>query len=319
MTSIATLTMNPAVDVSAEVELIEPVRKLRCQHEHRDPGGGGVNVARVVHRLGGKVVAVYPAGGPAGDVLKRLVEGDGVESRVITIAGDTREDFNVTERASGQQYRFVLPGPSLSGWECRSCLEAFAVLADEAGLICASGSLPPGAPTDFYAQVARMAAERGARLALDTSGHALKAALGPGVFLIKPSIGELRDLVDAPLEDLDAMIGACQGLVDRGAARIVALTLGAEGALLVTAGQVLRAPPLPVKPVSTVGAGDSFLGAMIFALSLGHDLEEAFRHGVAGGSAALLAEGSDLCRREDVLGFLPDVAIGAVRPTAAAP
>jgi 6-phosphofructokinase 2 len=310
MPSVVTLTLNPALDVSTRVERVEPDRKLRCEAEHRDPGGGGVNVARVAARLGAEATAVFPAGGCAGDILIGLIRNEGLVCRTAPIAGDTREDFSVLERSTGRQYRFVLPGPVLAEAEWKSCLE---VLADSIGpsdAVCASGSLPPGAPTDFYALAAARVSGRGGSFLLDTSGAALKAAVDRGRFtLIKPNLQELRELTGAPLADERAMIAACRSLIERGATKIVALTLGPEGALLVTSRQAWRASPLPITPISTVGAGDSFLGAIAWAFASALSLPDAFRYAVAAASATLLASGTELCRPEDVRRLLDQARI----------
>lgn len=312
MRSVVTLALNPAVDVSTSVERVEPVRKLRCEAERRDPGGGGVNVARVAARLGAKATAVFPAGGCAGNTLIGLIRDEGVICRTTPIAGDTREDFSVLERATGQQYRFVLPGPILAEEEWKSCLGVLADSIAPSAVVCASGSLPPGAPMDFYALAANSVSRRSGPFLLDTSGPALRAAVDSGRFtLIKPNLQELRELTGAPLADEPEMIAASRRLIERGAAKVVALTLGAQGALLITLREAWRANPLPITPISTVGAGDSFLGAMAWAFASALSLPEAFRYAMAAASAALLAPGTELCRPEDIRRLLDQARIEA--------
>ena len=309
MAIVLTLTANPAVDISTSVVRVEPTRKLRCSAESRDPGGGGINVARVAHRLGARAVAIYPAGGLVGQRLELLVRGEGFESVVVPIQGETREDVTVLDETTHEEYRFVLPGPHLGDDEWMRCLKILASLDFKPDVVCASGSLPPGAPDDFYARVAQIVESRGARFALDTSGPALKAALRERVHLIKPNLAELRELVGGALDEDRALIAACRALIEGGRTEIVALTLGAQGALLVTADAAWRAQPLPIRPLSTVGAGDTFLGAMVWALASKLSLEEAFRYGAAAGAAALLAPGTDLCSAGNVRRFLPQVVI----------
>lgn len=300
MFSVITLSMNPSIDMSTSVDRIIPTRKLRCTAAKRDPGGGGINVARVVRRLGTDVTALYPAGGATGQLLRRLVDQEGIKSLAIEVSGETREDVTVLEQATGRQCRFVLPGPQLSEPEWRLCLDTVASWKGRSDYIVASGSLPPDVPEDFYGTIARMANELGAKIILDTSGPPLKMALEEGVYLVKPNLNELRELIGAGLENEDAWVEAGQSLVHAGRAEVVALTLGHRGSLLVTRDQAWRADALPIKPVSTVGAGDSFLGGMVFGLASGHRLETAFRYGNAAGSAAVLAPGTELCRVEDV-------------------
>lgn len=309
MTAVVTLTVNPAVDLSATAEAVVPTRKIRCTQVARDPGGGGINVARVICRLGGDARALYTVGGPLGALLERLVGEDGVSSLTVPIDDDTRESFTVHDAACASEYRFVLPGPELRDGEWRALLEAIGGLEHPPRYLVASGSLPPGGPEDFYARVAEAAQSIGARFVLDTSGGALAAALEAGVHLVKPNLRELRDLTGEALETESAWRDAAGRLVETGKADVVALSLGHHGALLVTSEGAWRAPALPVRVVSAVGAGDSFVGAMVFALAGGAGITAAFRHGVAAGSAALLTSGTGLCRREDVERLLDEVVL----------
>lgn len=312
MTDIVTVTPNPAVDVSTSVERIVPVAKLRGSSQRRDPGGGGINVARVIKRLGGEAVALYPVGGITGALLRSLVDREGVASRTFSITQETREDFFVTEVATGQPYRFILPGPRLSESEWRECLNELAAIDPFPRFVVASGSLPEGVPEDFYARVAALAKQRGAMMILDTSGQALIAAVAEGVDLIKPNLREMHELAGHEPSDAAEWEAAARALVDRGKVAVIALTMGHLGAVLVTRDKVLRSAPIAIKPVSAVGAGDSFLGALIARLADGQDIEDAFRYAVAAGAAALLHPGTELCRPVDVARLA-----GAVTLTAA--
>jgi 6-phosphofructokinase 2 len=300
MAEIVTLTPNPAIDLSTSVDRIVPMRKLRCAPQRRDPGGGGVNVARVVKRFGGDVEAILPVGGFTGQLLRRLIVDEGIPNRIIEAEAETREDFSVSELSTAQQYRFVLPGLPLREAEWRGCLEALAGTEPRPKFVVASGSLPPGVPNDFYAQAAAIARKLGAKFVVDTSGAPLAAAIEHGVYMIKPNLREMRDLVGVELLKQNDWIIAAREYISAGKVDVVALSLGHLGALLVTRDQALRAPPLPIKPVSAVGAGDSFLGAVIFSLARGDSLADAFRLGMAAGSAALINAGTELCRPEDV-------------------
>ncbi len=300
MTQVVTITPNPAVDLSTSVARIIPVAKLRGTSQRRDPGGGGINVARVIQRLGGDVSAIYAAGGATGALLRKLLDKEGVASLTFAIAEETREDFFVSEISTGQAYRFILPGPQLSEGEWQECLRLISRIEPFPRFVVASGSLPGGVPDDFYARVARIARQRGARMILDTSGQPLAAAVAEGVDLIKPNLREMRELSGCEPADASEWEAAAKVLVHSGKVAVIALTMGHLGAVLVTRDQVLRAEPLPVTPLSAVGAGDSFLGALVFRLALGADLRECFRHAVAAGAAALLNPGTELCRLDDV-------------------
>jgi 6-phosphofructokinase 2 len=311
---IVTLTINPAIDIFVNVGRVESTRKLRCSAPKRDPGGGGINVARVAHRLGGEVAAIYPIGGQIGKLLQRLVEREDIASLVTPSHVETRENFTAYEESTGEQYRFVLPGSPLHRAEWEACLDKLAILSSKPKFVVASGSLPPGVPNDFYAHAIRHAKALGAKTVIDSSGSALKAALAEGVTLMKPNLVELGDLVGANLDSNAEQMEACRKLVKDKRAEMVALTLGEDGALLVTATQAWRALPMQIEAVSAVGAGDSFLGGMVAALDAGKPLEEAFRMAMAAASAAVLTPGTGLCQPQDVQELLPKVEIREITP-----
>ena len=312
MTDIVTLTPNPAIDLSTSVEQVVPRLKLRCSTQTRDPGGGGINVARVIKRLGGDVAAVYPIGGFTGQLLRELVEREQISSHTSPLAQESREDFSVTELCSGKQFRFVLPGPQVAPPEWHACLEMLAALKPPPRFLVASGSLPPGMPDDFYARVCRIAKGWNARMILDSSGPPLAAAIEEGVYLIKPNLRELGELVGTSLTDRAALEEACRSLVTSGHVELVALTMGHLGATLVSRDQILRSPPLPIQPVSTIGAGDSFLGAVVSRLASGRPHDDALRYGMAAGSAAMLTPGTKLCYAQDVAQLVPQVIVESV-------
>jgi 6-phosphofructokinase 2 len=300
MKEIVTLTVNPALDLSATVDELRPFSKLRCNGEQRDAGGGGINVARVATRLGAEPLAIVPAGGPIGRYLAEIVKAEGVRCLVVPIEGNTREDFTVTESASSRQFRFVLPGPRLAQTEWERVLSECAARLHEGTLLAASGSLAPGLPDDFYGRLAVIAKDRGAQLLLDSSGPALEKALAQGVYLVKPNLRELRGLTGEPLPDRNAWLAASRRIVASGGAEVVALSLAERGALFVTRDLALHAKAPVVEPRSTVGTGDSFLGALIAKLADGCDRREAFRAAVAAGTAAMLAPGTGLGRKADI-------------------
>lgn len=299
MKRIVTVTINPAIDFSTLAEHVVPTHKIRCEKPSIDPGGGGINAGRVIRELGGVAAAVYTEGGGIGKFLGKLLEREGIEALPVEIANPTRESFTVNESASGRQFRFVLPGPELQESEWRAFLDLIGSLDPFPDYLVASGSLPPGVPSDFYARVAKMVADRGGRLLLDTSGEALGAALAERVYLVKPNLRELRELTGRKIENEQEQEEACRELL-RQSAEMVALTLGDRGALLVTKEGARRATLPKVEVVSPVGAGDSFMGAMALALARERPAEEAFLYGMAAGTAAVMTPGTELCRKEDV-------------------
>jgi 6-phosphofructokinase 2 len=298
MDKVLALALNPAIDVSSDAATVRTTHKVRTYNETYDPGGGGVNVARVITELGGDVELAYLAGGVTGAFLDDLLDQQNIRRSRIRIAGNTRISFTVHEENSGLEYRFVANGPTVLPAELDLCLDEIA--QHDFRYLVASGSLPVGAPDEFLIRVAETAAAKGARFVLDSSGRGLKTTLKHApVYLVKPSLDELEDLVGRPL-DTKAAGDAAAELVASGAATIAAVTLGADGAILATANRVWFLPAVKTEVKSAVGAGDSFLGAMLFALTKGWDPEKAFAFGMAGGAAALLHKGTKLCRRDDV-------------------
>ncbi|WP_374528398.1 1-phosphofructokinase family hexose kinase [Novosphingobium sp.] len=299
MPRIATLTLNPAIDSACEAEKVFPTHKIRTFGERYDPGGGGINVARVLARLGSKVEVVYLSGGATGALLDELLVDAGMHKHRIAIHDHTRMSLAVFERATGQEFRFVPEGPLVSEGEWQ------AALADSAALDCdwlvASGSLPRGVPDDFFARLAAALAPRGVRLALDTSGPALKAALDAGgLALVKPSQGEFEALTGQTFASPTEIGEAAQAMVRAGKAAMIAVTLGHEGAVLAHADGVEIRPGAKVEVRSATGAGDSFVAGMVHALSGGAAAAEALRWGMACGTAAVLNPGTGLAHVPDI-------------------
>ncbi|WP_372424573.1 1-phosphofructokinase family hexose kinase [Salinarimonas chemoclinalis] len=299
MKPILTLTLNPSVDGSAEADTVRHTHKIRTSNERYDPGGGGINVARVLVELGAEACAVYAAGGATGGVLDTLVAQRGIAFTRIPIHDDTRISHVVFERSSGKEYRFVPEGPLLREGECAAVLAE--IEGRDVDWIVASGSLPRGTPPGFYARIADIAAAKGAKLVLDTSGAALADTLAHGgIHLVKPSQGELEKAIGRPLADAEAIGAAAMEFVAAGKVDLVAVTLGHEGAILASREGVVREEVPRVEVRSAVGAGDSFVAGMTFGLATGLSPREAFVLGMAAGTAAVLTPGTELCKRADV-------------------
>ena len=291
--TVRTLTLNPSIDVSSEAEKVEPEKKIRTCCERIDPGGGGINVARVLQRFGMDVEALFLAGGATGAAFDQLVAAERLARHWVRIGEDTRTSLTIHERGTGREFRFVPEGPTIKESELAACQEA--VAASECDWFVASGSVPPGVPADFYGDVGRAARERGARFILDTSGDELEAALpAGGIHLLKASKEEF-----SRARAIEA--------VEQGRAEHVALTLGRDGAMLVAREGSWFLPSFKVETVSTVGAGDSFLAGMTYGLGKGMPVTEAFRVAVAAGAAATLEPGTDVAYPEKTLALLERV------------
>ncbi len=304
MAKIVTVTINPVIDKSTIVAGIVPEKKLRCEAPKFEPGGGGINVARAIKKLGGEALAIYPAGGYTGRFLNDLLREEGIETKVIDIKKPTRENLIVVDSISNQQYRFGMPGPELLELEWKACLKS---IEEEEGVeyIVASGSLSPGVPVDIYAQIAGIARAKGARLIVDTSGEALQAAADEGIFLLKPNLAELSSLAGREEINAELVDDVAREVIAKGKCEVVVVSLGAAGAMLVTASEIVHATPPAVKKRSTVGAGDSMVAGIVLSLSKGWDLKDSLRYGVASGTAATMNSGTELCKLKDVKCLYP--------------
>lgn len=299
MVKIYTLTLSPSLDSATLTPQIYPEGKLRCSAPVFEPGGGGINVARAITHLGGKATAIFPAGGATGEHLVSLLTEEKVPVETVNAEDWTRQNLHVHVKSSGEQYRFVMPGARLSEKEFQQLEEK--VLAIESGAILViSGSLPPGVETAKLTQLIRRAQGNGLRCIVDSSGDALLAALEPGnLELVKPNQNELSALVNRELSQPDDVRTAAQELVQSGKAHRVVVSLGPQGALAVDKTGFVQVVPPPMKSQSTVGAGDSMVGAMTLKLAQGASLLEMTRYGVAAGSAATINQGTRLCSLAD--------------------
>ncbi|WP_210745077.1 1-phosphofructokinase family hexose kinase [Nocardia flavorosea] len=289
---IVTVTMNPAIDLSTSTDRVAATEKMRCAQPRTDPGGGGINVARTVLALGEPVLAVLPVGGPTGTVLKDLLERAAVPCRIISIDGSTRESFSVTDNESGRQFRFVLPGPTLTPAEWSRCLDAAIDAARSAQYVVASGSLPPGVPSNFYQALATRVAGAGRRFILDTSGEALRQ-LRHGAYLVKPSARELAHYVGHPLPDTDSRITAARELITGGVSELVVVSLGADGALVVGRDWWETVSATPVAVANATGAGDAMVAGLTVGFTRGLDTLDAMELGIAAASASLVTHGTN--------------------------
>ena len=289
-TQFATLTLNPAVDIACRARSVQPMHKIRTVTERFDAGGGGINVARVLHALGKDVVALVVAGGVTGRLIEELLDEAGARRASVPIHERTRISMNVTEEASGLEYRFVPEGPRITAHELDQVREAFHTI--DADWLIASGSLPPGAPDGLYGEIAAAASARGQLFALDTSGEALRLAAGKGIELLKLSASELAYLARRDLPDRRAQEAAVNSLLRSGAARTIAASFGVGGAVLATQDGLEWMPTIPVQVVSAVGAGDSFLAGTVAGLARGGEPSDALALGSACGAAAVSGVGT---------------------------
>ncbi len=310
--AVLTVTLNPALDLSTETEAIVPGRKLRCAAPRLDPGGGGINVSRLVARLGGDTTAFVALGGATGMRLVAALQAEGISTRIVPLGQETRTSLSVTDRSSGEQFRFMLPGPALSAAEYEAANRAIAEEAAAGDFVVVSGSLPTGAAPDVPARLALALAAKQVRLVVDTSGAALDhlvrhpaEAIGARPELLRFDHVEAEEVAGEALPAVADTARFAAGLVARGVARRVVVGRGAEGNLLAESDGIWFARAAPVKVVSAVGAGDSFLAAMTYALAIGSSTAEALQWGTAAASAAVATPGTKVCEPEEVEALRP--------------
>ncbi len=296
--SITTLTVNPSLDKSTHFSGLVPEKKIRCEKPRYDAGGGGINVSKAISKLGGSSLCVFTSGGSPGELLEELVANEGIESHIIKTKNWTRENFIAFENTTKAQYRFGFPGNEFSESEKDSILYIINEL--KTNYLVISGSLNEGLHADFYQKIIEIAKKSDTKVIVDTSGEALEKVVETGVYLIKPNIGELAKLIGVERLELPEVEQAAQNLIAKGSAKIVVVSLGADGAILVTKDEthLVKAPKVEKK--STVGAGDSMVGGMVWALSQNKTLKEVIQLGVCCGTAATMNEGTQLFKREDV-------------------
>jgi len=299
MTRIITLTPNPVRDYASDADFVEPNRKIRCKDPITHPGGGGINVARAAHRLGAKTLAIFTTGGVSGEALKAAMAEEGVPGRPVAVAGETRIAFQVRDITGGDEYRFSLPGAPISAAETDAFLAAAQEETKAGDYLVGSGSLPDGAPDDFWAQAARIAKQKGARFFLDSvSGR--EEALTEGISLLRQNKFEYPALAGRELKWPDEITAFAEDLVRSGKAERVAITHGGDGSIMASREGVACVEALPVAAHSAVGAGDSFVGALTVGMVKGWDDNKALRYAMCAAAATRMTPGTSLFRVKDV-------------------
>jgi 1-phosphofructokinase len=286
---IVTCTPNPSLDRTVEVDRLRrgEVQRLTATSVH--PGGKGVNVARALHRNGHRTHAVVPIGGPEGDQFAALLRAVGVPMSTVEVDASIRVNVTITE-SDGTTTKLNAEGAPLTPDACERLWSVTVGLAEGGGWVAGCGSLPPGVDGDFYAALVDRGRRAGCRTAIDASGPALAEAVAVGPTLIKPNYHELSELTGVPLATFGDAVHAAKGLCDRGVGAVL-VSLGVDGALLVTSGEVLYGDSAPVMVRSTVGAGDALLAGFLAASAAGAD---ALATGLAWATAACRLPGSTM-------------------------
>lgn len=314
---VLTVTLNPALDVATSAAAVVPELKLRCEAPVTDPGGGGINVSRAIARMGGQSTALVALGGPAGASLARLLDEAGLPMLRLDAPGDTRQSLSVIDRGTGAQFRFVLPGPEWAAADVGAALDAVGAAAAHGGIVVLSGSNPPGVPDSFAAMLAGRLAGCTARLFVDTSGAALAAiAAGAGagapVEVLRMDDAEAESLAGRPLPARADTADFASALVAAGAARSVIVARGADGNIIAGPEGRWHAAAPPVRVVSKVGAGDSFLAGYTLGVARGLAAPDALALGAAAAAATCMTPATELCRPDDIARLYDQRAVSAL-------
>ena len=297
MNKIVTITLNPAIDKSAAVAEMIPEKKLKCTNDKCEPGGGGINVSRAIKKLGGDSLALYLSGGHNGRFLNDLILKENISILNIDSSHETRENFIVFDEKNSLQYRFGFPGPTIVESEWKLLLQKLSSL-NEIDFIVASGSVPNGIPDVIFCSIAKIANEKKAKFVLDTSGSALTNSLTEKIFLIKPNLNELASIAGTTSIKMEDVIKISTSIIKNKNIEVIVVSLGAEGAMAVTKDEAFTLTPPKTNVLSTVGAGDSMVGGIVWKLTNGYTLKEAIQYGVACGTAATMHPGTELCNKE---------------------
>ena len=296
---IVTVTPNPALDRTLTVPEIVFDEMVRASDSRLDLDGKGVNVSKALRSLGAATVMIGFVGGMAGEVLERGLGALGYATSFTHVAGETRTNTIIFDAAANRYVKANEAGPTLRPDELAAFFAQARARLGAGDTWILSGSLPPGAPASFFAQLVELIQSRGARALLDTSGEPLRLGCAARPYLVKPNADEAQALAGVVIDGDAAARRAAAFFVDQGV-ELVALSLGAEGLLLATRGRSARARPPLVRALNPVGAGDALLAGIAWALEQGLGLAEMARWGVASGTAAAMRVGTDSAPRQEV-------------------
>lgn len=297
---IVTLTLNPALDKSVKADGIVPDHKLKCHSINYQPGGGGINITRVLNRLGVTSSCVFPYGGNSGMSLNELLNKENIKPQSISIKAWTRENLSVIDTHAGLQYRFGMPGNILSNSELIEIEAALEKLLDENDVFVLSGSIAEEMPIDYYAKLIRRLAGKNVKVVLDTSGLALKEAFKEGIYLIKPNQRELAQLAGKDFLSSVEQEKFALEIIKSQKVRYVVVSLGGRGAFVASNDGITYQSTPSVLVKSTIGAGDSMVAGLIYAIQNNCSAELMLKWGVACGVAATMSEGTGLANKENI-------------------
>lgn len=296
--------MNPALDKSAKVDELIPFEKIESQNVKYHPGGGGVNISRVLHRLKVANYCVFPHGGKTGEYLAHLLSNDNINVVTAPISSTTRENFAVVEEKTGNQFRFGMPTVDFVEAELKPIEAKINDLVADGDLFVISGSLPPGLPEDYYSKLIKNLKAKGVKVVVDTSGPAFREVLKNDLYLIKPNHHELSKLAGKESLTTEEAADFALSMVKTGKVNYVVVSLGGDGAFIAHKDGVEHVKNPKVEVKSTVGAGDSMVAGLLYGIVNNFSPRDILRWGVACGTAATQSEGSDLAHRKKIDEFV---------------
>jgi 6-phosphofructokinase 2 len=297
---IITLTVNPALDKSAKIDGLIPKQKLSCHSIHYQPGGGGINISRMLKRLGSETNCIVTSGGDTGKRLTDLLEKESVQPKIIPVKEWTRENLSIVDTQSNLQYRFGMPGNELSKTELESIKKLLKKIVKPKDILVLSGSLCKKMPDDYYAQLIKLFSDKDINIVIDTSGQALIEALKENVYLIKPNQRELAQLAEKEFMYTAEQETFAMELVKSKKAQYVVVSLGARGAFIACNDGVFYKTTPSVKVKSTIGAGDSMVAGLLYGIQNEFPPEKMLKWGVACGVATTMGEGTSLATKENI-------------------
>ena len=305
---IYTVTLNPALDKTAQAPRFTVDEVNRITGLREDPGGKGINVSKVIDRLGGRSRAVALLGGSVGQKIKGMLDEAGIDVWAFEASGETRTNLKVVDDELDTHTDINEPGPEATVTQLDAMLSALTGELADGDIVVLSGSLPKGAPVGTYGAWARAFAKAGAKVFLDADGDALTRGLDALPYLVKPNDAELSRLCGKTLEDEHEVAVVARSLVDRGIARVV-VSMGGKGAVMAEKDRVLLARSPKVRVGSTVGAGDSVVAALAYAEERGMSLDETARLAMATGAANVMQSGTQAAERDLVDSLLGKVTL----------
>ena len=305
---IYTVTLNPALDKTATVPRFALDAVNRITDLREDPGGKGINVSKVIAKLGGGSRALALLGGSVGDKISSLLAEEGIDVWAFAASGETRTNLKVVDPELDTHTDINEPGPEATVAQLDAMREKLAGAVEKGDIVVLSGSLPKGAPVGTYGAWARACSRAGAKVFLDADGAALSKGLEARPYLAKPNDAELSRICGRTLGDEGEIAAEARALVEGGVGRVV-VSMGGAGAVIADAEHVLlaRSPKVPVG--STVGAGDSVVAALAYAEERGMGLEDTARLAMATGAANVMQSGTQAAERELVDSLLGKVTI----------